>query len=115
MVWQLQDGILILTLLLIWDLQLWKAEGFYNDRFIAYYFTHKLPWYFKSIGQNVSSLDFVLRGTIGDMKHPEYHDFKFKKLDHLYQEVGLEWNNFLSSYFNLGRFLQSGILHNDQF
>jgi hypothetical protein len=47
-------------------------------------------------------------GTIGDMKHPEYHQFKFKKLDHLYQEVGLEWNNFLSSYFNLGLFYRVG-------
>ncbi|MBW7675025.1 hypothetical protein K1I32_05525 [Chryseobacterium sp. LJ756] len=85
-----------------------EGGKFYNDRFAAYYLTHKLPWYFKSIGQNVSSLDFVLRGTIGDMKHPEYHDFRFRKLDHLYQEVGLEWNNFLSSYFNLGVFYRVG-------
>lgn len=85
-----------------------EGGKFYNDKFIAYYFTHKLPWYFKSIGQNVSSLDLVLRGTIGDMKHPEYHDFGFQKLDHLYQEVGLEWNNFLSSYFNLGVFYRVG-------
>lgn len=85
-----------------------EGGKFYNDKFIAYYFTHKLPFYFKSIGQNVSSFDFVLRGTIGDMKHPEYHQFQFKKLDHLYQEVGLEWNNFLSSYFNLGLFYRVG-------
>jgi hypothetical protein len=85
-----------------------EGGKFYNDRFVAYYLTHKLPWYFKSIGQNVSSFDFVLRGTIGDMKHPEYHDFRFRKLDHLYQEVGLEWNNFLSSYFNLGVFYRVG-------
>lgn len=85
-----------------------EGGRFYNDRFVAYYFTHQLPWYFKSIGQNVSSLDFVLRGTIGDMKHPEYHNFRFRKLDHLYQEVGLEWNNFLSSYFNLGVFYRVG-------
>lgn len=85
-----------------------EGGKFYNDKFIAYYFTHQLPWYFKSIGQNVSSFDLVLRGTIGDMKHPEYHDFKFKKLNHLYQEVGLEWNNFLSSYFNLGVFYRVG-------
>ena len=85
-----------------------EGGKFYNDRFVAYYLTHKLPWYFKSIGQNVSSLDFVLRGTIGDMKNPEYHDFKFGTLDHLYQEVGLEWNNFLSSYFNLGVFYRVG-------
>ncbi|HEX7868880.1 MAG TPA: hypothetical protein VF455_02090, partial [Chryseobacterium sp.] len=85
-----------------------EGGKFYNDKFVAYYLTHKLPFYFKSIGQNVTSFDFVLRGTIGDMKHPEYHDFRFKKLDHLYQEVGLEWNNFLSSYFNLGLFYRVG-------
>lgn len=85
-----------------------EGGKYYNDKFIAYYFTHKLPLYFKSFGHNVSSFDFVLRGTIGDMKHPEYHQFKFRKLDHLYQEVGLEWNNFLSSYFNLGLFYRVG-------
>lgn len=85
-----------------------EGGKYYNDKFIAYYFTHKLPWYFKSVGQNVSSFDFVLRGTIGDMQHPEYHDFRFRKLDDLYQEVGLEWNNFLSSYFNLGFFYRVG-------
>ncbi|MGR3854118.1 DUF5686 family protein [Chryseobacterium indologenes] len=85
-----------------------EGGKYYNDRFIAYYFTHKLPWYLKSFGHNVSSFDFVLRGTIGDMKHPEYHQFKFRKLDHLYQEVGVEWNNFLSSYFNLGVFYRVG-------
>lgn len=85
-----------------------EGGKYYNDKFIAYYFTHKIPWYFKSFGQNISSFDFVLRGTIGDMKHPEYHQFKFRKLDHLYQEVGLEWTNFLSSYFNLGVFYRVG-------
>ncbi|KMQ69472.1 hypothetical protein ACM39_04525 [Chryseobacterium sp. FH2] len=85
-----------------------EGGKYYNDKFVAYYVTHKLPLYFKSFGQNVSSFDFVLRGTIGNMKHPEYHDFRFRKLDHLYQEVGLEWNNFLSSYFNLGLFYRVG-------
>ncbi|KPH13521.1 hypothetical protein [Chryseobacterium sp. ERMR1:04] len=85
-----------------------EGGKYYNDKFVAYYFTHKIPWYFKSFGQNISSFDFVLRGTIGDMKHPEYHEFKFRKLDHLYQEVGLEWTNFLSSYFNLGVFYRVG-------
>lgn len=85
-----------------------EGGKFYNDRFVAYYFTHKLPWYLKSIGQNISSFDVVLRGTIGNMKHQEYHDFQFQKLDHLYQEVGIECNNFLSSYFNLGVFYRIG-------
>ncbi|WP_294228824.1 hypothetical protein [uncultured Chryseobacterium sp.] len=85
-----------------------EGGKYYNDRFVAYYFTHKLPWYFKSFGQNISSFDFVLRGTIGDMEHAEYHQFKFRPLNHLYQEVGLEWNNFLSTYFNLGLFYRVG-------
>ncbi|MGI9582199.1 hypothetical protein ACR1PO_13350 [Chryseobacterium sp. RRHN12] len=85
-----------------------EGGKYYNDKFVAYYFTHKLPWYLKSFGHNISSFDFVLRGTIGDMKHPEYHQFKFRKLDHLYQEVGVEWSNFLSSYFNLGVFYRVG-------
>lgn len=85
-----------------------EGGKYYNDRFIAYYFTHKLPWYFKSFGQNISSFDFVLRGTIGDMDKAEYHQFRFRPLNHLYQEVGLEWNNFLSTYFNLGLFYRVG-------
>ncbi len=85
-----------------------EGGKYYNDRFVAYYFTHKIPWYFKSFGQNISSFDFVLRGTIGNMKYPEYHQFRFRPLNHLYQEVGLEWNNFLSTYFNLGLFYRVG-------
>ncbi|WP_185113216.1 MULTISPECIES: hypothetical protein [unclassified Chryseobacterium] len=85
-----------------------EGGKYYNDRFFAYYFTHQLPWYFKSFGQNVSSVDLVLRGTLGDMKRPQNHQFEFQQLDKLYQEVGLEWNNFLSSYFNLGLFYRVG-------
>lgn len=85
-----------------------EGGKYYNDKFVAYYFTHKVPFYFRSFGQNISSFDFVLRGTIGNMDHPEYHQFRFRPLNHLYQEVGLEWNNFLSSYFNLGLFYRVG-------
>lgn len=92
-----------------------EGGKYYNDQFIAYYLTHKLPVYFKSFGKNVSSFDFVVRGTIGDMKHPEYHDFRFRKLDRLYQEVGLEWNNFLSTYFNLGLFYRVGYYTTNNF
>ena len=42
------------------------------------------------------------------MKNPEFHQFEFQNLNHLYNEVGLEWNNFLSSQFNLGFFYRVG-------
>ncbi|WP_312079151.1 hypothetical protein [Chryseobacterium sp.] len=92
-----------------------EGGKYYNDRFVAYYFTHQLPWYFKSFGQNVSSVDLVLRGTIGAMKRPQNHQFEFQQLDKLYQEVGLEWNNFLSSYFNLGLFYRVGYYTTENF
>ncbi len=88
---------------------------YYNDKFVGAYLTHKLPWYFKSFGKNVSSFDFIYRGTIGDMKNPEFHQFDFQKLDHLYNEVGLEWNNFLSSQFNLGFFYRIGYYNTPRF
>lgn len=81
---------------------------YFNDRFVGYYLTHRLPWYFKSIGQNTSSIDVLYKGIIGDMKSPQNHDLDFHPLNKLYQEVGLEWNNFLSSYFNLGFFYRVG-------
>ena len=42
------------------------------------------------------------------MKNPEYHNFQFQKLDHLYQEIGLESNHFLGTPFNLGFFYRVG-------
>ncbi|TXF77613.1 DUF5686 family protein [Chryseobacterium sp.] len=85
-----------------------EGGKYYNDKFFGYYFTHRIPWYFKSFGKNTSSFDVIYRGITGDMKNPEYHQMDFQKLDHLYQEVGLEWNNFLSSQFNLGLFYRVG-------
>ena len=81
---------------------------YFNDKFAGYFITHRIPWYFKSFGKNTSSFDFVYKGIVGDMKNPEYHQFDFSPLDHLYQEVGLEYNNFLSSRFNLGFFYRVG-------
>lgn len=85
-----------------------QGGKYFNDKVVGAYFTHRIPWYFKSFGKNVSSFDLIYRGTIGDMKNPEYHQFEFEKLDHLYNEVGLEWNNFLSTQFNLGFFYRVG-------
>lgn len=85
------------------------AGKYFNDKFAGYYVSHRIPWYFKSFGKNTSSFDFIYRGVIGDMKHPEYHQIEnFSPLDHLYQEVGFEYNNFLSSRFNLGLFYRVG-------
>ncbi|REC50398.1 DUF5686 family protein [Chryseobacterium pennipullorum] len=92
-----------------------EGGRYYNDKFVGAYLTHRLPWYFKSFGKNVSSFDLIYRGTIGDMKNPEFHQFDFKKLDHLYNEVGLEWNNFLSSQFNLGFFYRVGYYNTPKF
>ncbi|PQA93028.1 hypothetical protein B0A69_12760 [Chryseobacterium shigense] len=92
-----------------------EGGKYYNDKFLGAYLTHRLPWYFKSFGKNVSSFDVIYRGTIGDMKNPEFHQFEFKKLDHLYNELGLEWNNFLSSQFNLGFFYRVGHYNTPKF
>ena len=85
-----------------------EAGKYYNDKFAGFYLTHRLPWYFKSFGKNISSFDVVYRGIIGNMNDVQEHNFEFAKLDHYYQELGLEWNNFLSSKFNLGFFYRVG-------
>lgn len=92
-----------------------EGGKYYNDKFVGTYITHRIPWYFKSFGKNTSSFDLVYRGVIGDMKNPEFHQFDFQKMDHLYNEVGLEWNNFLSSQFNLGFFYRVGYYATDRF
>lgn len=85
-----------------------EGGKYYNDQFVGYYFTHRIPWYFKTFGKNISSFDVVYRGITGDMKNPAYHNFEFQKLDHLYQEIGLESNNFMGTPFNLGFFYRVG-------
>lgn len=92
-----------------------EAGKYYNDKFAGFYLTHRIPWYFRSFGKNISSFDLVYRGIIGNMKNTEFHDFQFEKLNHFYQEAGLEWNNFLSSQFNLGVFYRIGYYHTDVF
>ena len=85
-----------------------EGGKYYNDKFVGFYFTHRIPWYFKTFGKNVSSFDAVLRGVTGDLKNTQEHQFDFQKLDHLYQEIGFESNNFLGSPFNLGFFYRIG-------
>ena len=85
-----------------------EGGKYYNDKFAGYYLTHRIPWYFRTIGKKISSFDMVYRGITGDMKNPEVHQFEFEKLNHFYQEIGLEANNFLGSPFNLGFFYRVG-------
>lgn len=92
-----------------------EGGKYFNDQFFGTYFTHRLPFYFKSFGKNTSSFDLIYRGTIGNMKKPELHQMDFQKLDHLYNEVGLEWNNFLSTQFNLGFFYRVGYYNTPKF
>ncbi len=92
-----------------------EGGKYYSDKFAGYYFTHRIPWYFKTFGKNISSFDMVYRGVIGEMKNPEYHQFDFQKLNHLYQEVGLEWNNFAGVPLNLGFFYRVGYYATSEF
>lgn len=92
-----------------------EGGKYFSDKFAGTYLTHRLPIYFKSFGKNVSSFDFIYRGIIGDMKNPEFHQFEFEKLNKVYNEVGLEWNNFLSSQFNLGFFYRVGHYNTSNF
>lgn len=92
-----------------------EAGKYFNDKFMGYYVTHRIPWYFKSFGKNTSSFDLVYKGTIGDMRNMDYHQFDYNKLDHLYQEIGLEYNNFLSTGFNLGLFYRVGHYSTNKF
>ena len=85
-----------------------EGGKYYNDKFIGYYLTHRIPFYFSTFGKKISSFDMVYRGITGDMKNPEIHNFEFEKLNHFYQEIGLEANNFLGSPFNLGFFYRVG-------
>lgn len=88
---------------------------YFSDKFTGFYITHRIPWNFRSFGQETSSFDVVYRGIIGDMKHPEQHRFNYSTLKHLYQEAGLEWNNFLSTGLNLGFFYRVGNYHTSSF
>ncbi len=85
-----------------------EGGKYFNDRFVGYYLTHRLPVYFRTFGRKTSSFDLVYKGIIGDMSHPEYHDLNFEKLNKLYQEAGLEVNSIFGIPFNLGFFYRVG-------
>lgn len=92
-----------------------KGGKYYNDRFAGLYLAHRIPWYFKISKNRTSSFDLIHRSVIGNMKNPEQHHFEFQKLDHLYQEVGLEWNNVLLRFFDFGVFYRVGYYSTSKF
>lgn len=85
-----------------------RGGYFYADKFFGTFIQHTLPWHFKSFGQQTSSIALLHRGEIGNLKNLQDHKGEFGTIDHYYQEVGLQWNNFLSSWFNLAVFYKVG-------
>ncbi len=85
-----------------------KGGKYFNDKLFGYYFTHRIPAYFTFVGKTPSSFDVVYKAVTGDMKNPQDHNLNFQKLDHLYQEIGFEYNHFLGTPFNLGFFYRIG-------
>lgn len=75
---------------------------FYADKFVGLHFTQHIPWTFKTIGKRFSRLEFKYSAAIGDFKNPQYHQLNFTPIDHLYQETGLIWRNFLGSAYSVG-------------
>lgn len=84
------------------------SAKYFNDRFVGYYLTHRLPWNFRFLGKKSSSIDILYKGIIGDFKNMNDHQFEFEKLDRLYQEIGFEYNNIFNTGFNLGFFYRIG-------
>lgn len=91
------------------------AGRYYSDKFVGFYAEQELPFKFTTFGNAESSFSLLYRGTIGDMKHPEYHGFQFEKMNHLYHETGLQWNNFLSLPVDVGAFYRVGYYKTDKF
>lgn len=78
------------------------AGTFYTDKFLAFQVAQSLPFRFKTIGKRYSSISLEYKSAIGDFKNPENHHFNFQVMDHLYQEAGFMWNNFLGRSFGVG-------------
>ncbi|MFC6268492.1 DUF5686 family protein [Frigoriflavimonas asaccharolytica] len=92
-----------------------KGGQYYNSEFVGQYFAHQIPWFFRTNGKRISSFSVIHRSIIGNMEDMQDHQFEFKKIDHLYQEIGLDWEHFLSSRFNLGLFYRVGYYQTPKF
>lgn len=88
---------------------------FYADKFTALHATHSLPFTFKTLGKRFSRLELKYSAAIGDFKNPEDHRFNFVPLNHLYQETGLIWRNFLGSQYSVGFHYRLGHYRTEKF
>ncbi len=92
-----------------------EAGKYFSDRFVAYELRHRLPFNFVAWKKGTSNIDLVYRGGIGDFKNKSIHHFNFEKLNHLYQEVGFEYNNVLNTKLGLGFLYRIGAYHQPEF
>lgn len=91
-----------------------ESGMYYNDKFVAYHFSQRLPFNIRA-GKGLSNFDLIYKGEIGDFENKDIHHFDFSPLDHLYQEVGIEYNNILNTTLNLGFFYRIGHYHQPHF
>ena len=78
------------------------AGTFFADRFVAFQVSQFLPWRFKTLGSRYSTIELEYQSAIGNLKNRADHQFRFRVLDHYYQEVGITWNRFLGRNFGVG-------------
>ena len=78
------------------------AGTFFADRFVAFQVSQFLPFRFKTLGSRYSTIELEYQSAIGNMKNRTDHQFRFRVLDHYYQEVGITWNRFLGRNFGVG-------------
>jgi hypothetical protein len=88
---------------------------FYADKFVAFQVSQLLPFKFRTLGKNLSSLQIEYQSAVGNFKNPENHQFDFQVLNHNYQEVGLVWNRFLGTALGLGFSYRLGYYQTSEF
>jgi len=88
---------------------------FYADKFVAFQVSQLLPFKFRTLGKNLSSLQIEYQSAVGNFKNPENHQFNFQVLNHNYQEVGLVWNRFLGTGLGLGFSYRLGYYQTSEF
>lgn len=87
---------------------------FYSDRFLMVNVSHKFAG-FMLMKREVFP-EFIYRGLIGDIHHPEDHHFiDFKTPNKYYQEGGLELNQLIYGLVGIGAYYRFGAYAYDNF